>query len=562
MKKGSVVLAGAGCGDPELLTLKALRFLAECEVLVYDSLVDSRILRHVPCGCEKIHVGKRFGKHSMSQEEINKILIRKALDGKRVVRLKGGDPYVFGRGGEEFLALQKAGINCMEVPGITSAIAAPAAAGIPVTHRKIARSVTVLTGTTLDESGLDYETLSRLDGTLVILMGMHRLKEITRGLTAAGMAPDMPAAVIMEGGLPGQKCVRGPVGSIAELSEEAGLTSPAVIVIGQTASFFLTGSGTEDERGQVEAAGRFWERGSLYAEKSRMTAVPSGEADGPDLPLSGLRVGVTGTAAFAQKLSAALEEDGAKPVDMAFLQAVKTREPLPDLSAASWLVFTSSNGVRIFFEKMREEQRDFRILGGRKFAVIGPGTKKMLEEYGFYADYMPEIYDASHLAEGLTERILAQDMWETCSYPGKTVFLRAANSNPVLAQVFSKKGLQFADFPLYGLRVEEEKRGNLRRTEVDYLVFGSGMGVRTWMEDKTLPVPEIKYVCIGEQCAEALAAEGITDCLTGEPHTVEGILCSLRREQEKRKTGSDGAGNNKQGKKEKEDAEISQIEKG
>lgn len=499
MKKGSVALVGAGCGDPEFLTCKALRLLKECEVLVYDSLVDSRIIGQASAACEKIYVGKRYGKHSMSQDAINEILIQKARGQKKVVRLKGGDPYVFGRGGEEFLALQKAGISCFEVPGITSAIAAPAGVGIPVTHRKAARSVTILTGTTMEDSGPDYETLSRLEGTLVILMGMHRLGEIAEGLMAAGMAADMPAAVIMEGSTPEQKSVQGTLENIDRLAKEAGLTSPAVIVIGQTAALSLTGSEEKLE----------------------------------EKPLFGLRVGVTGTAGFAGRLSAALEEAGAAPIDLAFMRVKATQKPLPCLDTASWLVFTSPNGVRIFFDKMKEAHTDFRSLCSSRFAVIGPGTKRELEKYGFYADYMPDIFDAAHLAQGLTELLLSRS---GLSAFGKTFFFRAANANPVLGEAFAKKGLPFEEFLLYELETDVERRENLPRVEVDYVVFGSGAGVRAWIEEEMLPVPVKKYVCIGEQCARALAAAGITDCLTADPYTVEGIISCLCREEAKCRT--------------------------
>lgn len=513
MKKGSVALVGAGCGDPEFLTCKALRLLKECEVLVYDSLVDSRIIGLASAACEKIYVGKRYGKHSMSQDAINEILIQKARGQKKVMRLKGGDPYVFGRGGEEFLALQKAGISCFEVPGITSAIAAPAGVGIPVTHRKAARSVTILTGTTMEDSGPDYETLSRLEGTLVILMGMHRLGEIAEGLMAAGMAADMPAAVIMEGSTPEQKSVQGTLENIDRLAKEAGLTSPAVIVIGQTAAFSLTGS--EEVQKQKKGGGHF------------------PEVCRQDSPLLGLRVGVTGTAGFAERLSAALEEAGAVPVDLAFMQVKATQEPLPCLDAASWLVFTSPNGVRIFFDKIKEAHTDFRRLCGSHFAVIGPGTKRALEEYGFYADYMPDIFDAVHLAQGLTELLLSRS---GLSAFGKTFFFRAANANPVLGEAFAKQGLPFEEFLLYELETDVERRENLPRVEVDYVVFGSGAGVRAWIEEEMLPVPVKKYVCIGEQCARALAAAGITDCLTADPYTVEGIISCLCREEAKCRT--------------------------
>ena len=207
-KPGKVYIVGAGCGDAELITWKGLRLLRQCDVVLYDDLSAARLLEETKEGCEKIPVGKRFGKHSAAQEEINVLLVEKAKEGRNVVRLKGGDPFVFGRGGEEILALQAAGVPYEEVPGITAAVAVPAAAGIPVTHRKLARSFHVITGHTA-ENGLpeDFETLARLDGTLVFLMGLHHLEEIAEGLLKNGKSPDTPAAVVSRGATAAQRVV-------------------------------------------------------------------------------------------------------------------------------------------------------------------------------------------------------------------------------------------------------------------------------------------------------------------------------------------------------------------
>ena len=229
---GKVYLTGGGCGEIELLTIKAAEVLRRCDTVVYDSLAPEALLRWTKPDCEKIYVGKRYGSHAMKQSKINDLLVEKALEGKTVVRLKGGDPYVFGRGGEEFLALQAAGVSCEEIPGISSAIAVPAAAGIPVTYRGLSAAFTVVTGTAAGEDGqgqeedpgqenkpvrktglcLDFDTLARLSGTLVILMGMHHLREITAGLLSAGKSPDTPCAVVMEGTTGRQRCLRTVLG--------------------------------------------------------------------------------------------------------------------------------------------------------------------------------------------------------------------------------------------------------------------------------------------------------------------------------------------------------------
>lgn len=516
METGKVVLVGAGCGDPEYLTLKAARLIEGCEVLVYDSLVAKQIVDRAPADCEKIYVGKRYGQHSMRQDEINQILIDKAKEGKNVVRLKGGDPYVFGRGGEEALALQKEGILCQEIPGITSSIAVPAVAGIPVTHRGMSRSVTILTGTTLESGvggknekkdgaakfldgvgGMEYSVLAQIEGTLVILMGMHRLKEIAEGLMKAGKSAQTPAAVIMEGTTEKQRIVRGTLENIAALSEEAGLKPPAVIVIGEVAALELTGS----EREEIKETGK----------------------------LAGLRIGVTGTEGFSSRMMEALKQAGAETVDMSFMKAEASKEPLPNLTEASWLVFTSPNGVRIFFEKMGKERLDYRVLGTKKIAVIGPGTGRELEKYGFYADYMPEVFDAAHLAEGLSECIRLEK--EEGKTVGRTVFLRASKGNPVLAHTFTKKGLDFEEFALYELNCDAERAAAIPGEKVDYLVFGSASGVRAWMEKYRDKAEETTCVCIGEQCAKALGEAGFEDYLTARPYTVEGIVACLCAER-------------------------------
>ena len=239
-----VYLVGAGCGDGDLITVKGLKLLRQCQVLVYDDLIAEELLEEVPETAEKIYVGKRYGKHSSSQEEICRLLVQKAGEGKTVVRLKGGDPFVFGRGGEEMKALMEAGISCQEVPGISSAIAIPAMAGIPVTYRGLSRSLHIIAGRTADtEGGLpeDLELLARLNGTLVFLMGLNQLERIVNGLLDCGMAEETPAAVISGGNAPCPVTVRGTLRTIAEETEKKQVRSPAVIVVGKVTALELDG---------------------------------------------------------------------------------------------------------------------------------------------------------------------------------------------------------------------------------------------------------------------------------------------------------------------------------
>ncbi|MBD5450396.1 MAG: uroporphyrinogen-III C-methyltransferase [Lachnospiraceae bacterium] len=513
LKTGKVYLTGGGCGDPGLLTLKALEVLRGCDVVIYDSLVSEELLELTRPDCEKIYVGKRYGSHVMKQPEINALLVKKAGEGKTVVRLKGGDPYVFGRGGEEFLALREAGICCEEIPGVTSAIAVPAAAGIPVTHRGLSAGVTVVTGTAAEKDGqdrlqMDFETLARLDGTLVILMGMHHLQEIADGLMIAGKDPDTPCAVIMEGTTDRQRCIRTVLSQVYKESSKQGFKSPAVIVIGAVAELELL----SEKDGESELQ-------QILKRKDEQT-------NKLIKPLDGITVGATGTSHFVQKLSAALTGRGADVWDMGFMEIRPSESPLPDLEACGWLVFTSPNGVRVFLDKMKQERKDLRILYGKRIAVIGPGTAAVLEETGIYADCMPEIYDAVHLAEGLTEKILDE---QRDGHKDKTqaVFLRAAQGSASLPLIFTEKGIPFADYPIYELEIQKEKRIASIAKEPDYIVFGSAMGVKAYfegMEQAGLVNTRSRYVCIGELCGEELKKHTESYFLTARESSVDSIV--------------------------------------
>lgn len=517
MNEGKVYLAGGGCGDAELLTLKALKALQKCDTLIYDSLVSEELLQWTKPDCEKIYVGKRYGCHSRGQLEINALLIKKAREGKTVVRLKGGDPYVFGRGGEEFMALRDAGVRCEVIPGITSAIAVPAAAGIPVTHRGLSDSVTVVTGTAAKTGGgeklqLDFHALAQLKGTLVILMGMHHLAEIVVGLLAAGKDRLTPCAVIMEGTTDRQRVVRAPLFELPARVAERGITSPAVIVVGAVAKLELL----------VEEYGA--------------------ETEGRKQALAGVTVGVTGTAHFAKKLSAMLREKGAQPWDMSFMEIMPTQESLPDFADYDWLVFTSPNGVRVFLDKMRWEQRDRRTLSAQKIAVIGSGTAEAFEEAGIYADYMPEIYDSQHLSEGLTHIILEEQAQDGPDGEGRcqkaggqgghcpVLFLRAKQGSDVLPQTFRENGILYEEYPLYELGVQEEKRDAVVAKEPDYLVFGSAMGAKAYfegMERRGARNTKSRYVCIGEQCAGEVQKYAAQPPLVAEKADVGAIVDCL-----------------------------------
>lgn len=476
-KEGIVYLVGAGPGDAGLLTQRGAELLKRAEVVLYDRLVNPLLLKLAPEDSERISVGKNAGNHSLSQEEINELIIKKAGEGKRVVRLKGGDPFVFGRGGEEALALEKAGIPYEVAPGVTSAVAALAAAGIPVTHRGEARSFHVITGHTLEpaggQGGMNGRERERfipygaLEGTLIFLMAVSELSVITGGLVEGGKSGDTPASLVEQGTTIRQRRIDGTLASIAELGKKNGIEPPAILVVGEAASFRLTSG--------------LW-------------------------PLSGRKIAVTGTAELVAKVKGGLKELGAQIYEAPYLSTVPTdalskRQPV--FREFSWLVFTSANGVRQFFEQMKAAGRDIREISACKFAVIGPGTGEALWQYGIRPDYMPGLYTVEELAEG-TARLV-------CS-GGKLLALRAREGAAALTAVWEKSRVPYEDLGIYETVTDfEEAERLIRQMDVlDTVVFASASGVRAFFEAGEASsvsvresLPE-RLVCIGPRTEEAL----------------------------------------------------------
>ena len=492
---GKVYLVGAGCGDPELITWKGLNLLRKCDVVLYDDLVAGKLLEEARKDCELIFVGKRYGKHSLPQHETNALLVEKAKAGKIVVRLKGGDPFVFGRGGEEVLALQAAQIPYEVVSGVTSSIAVPAAAGIPVTHRKVARSFHVITGhtavggeTTLTEN---LDVLAKLEGTLVFLMGLHHLEEICDGLMQGGKDGKTPAAVISKGTTPQQKIVRAELDQLAAKVRAAELEAPAVIVIGETAELDFTGT------------------------------IPR--------PLYGVKIGVTGTKSITRKLRDKLEELGAAVTEMDYSTIVPYKEnrhleqELQKISDYPWAVFTSPNGVEIFFDYLKKEKFDVRRLAGLQFAVIGTGTAAALEKRGIYASFLPEKYDVESLAKGLCETVKKDE---------NILILRAEQGSEILTEVLDEAGMTYTDVKIYDILVDEDKRrsANEKAKEMDFITFASGSGVRGFMENGG-SIPEgTTAVCIGSSTAKMLKKYGDYEKITAETFNVDGVVEIILKE--------------------------------
>lgn len=373
---GKVYLIGAGPGDPGLITVKGMRCLASANVVIYDRLVNPRILGYAPPDAEVIFAGKSPEQHALKQEEINTLLVERARAGKVVARLKGGDPFVFGRGGEEAEALREAGLDFEVVPGVTSAVAAPAYAGIPVTHRDFTSSLAVITGNedpNKPGSAIEWDKLAGC-GTLVFLMGMANLPEIAQRLKKAGLPGETPAAVIQWGTTAKQRTVTGTLNDINRKVAVAGLTNPAVVVVGKVVGL-----------------------------RERMAWFEQG-------PLFGRRIVVTRSREQASVLSEAISALGGEVFEFPTIRI----EPPEDWSALDaairsaaeydWLIFTSVNGVKIFFQRLRELGCDIRAFSRAAVAAIGPGTRSELEERGLLVNYMPEEFRANAIAAGLKER--------------------------------------------------------------------------------------------------------------------------------------------------------------
>ena len=479
-------IVGAGCGDADLITVRGQNLIENSDVIVYDDLISPNLLTLARDDAEIIYMGKRSGRHSASQEEINRVLIELAHQGKTVCRLKGGDPFVFGRGGEEILALNSEGIAFEEVPGISSAIAIPAGAGIPVTHRKLSRSFHVITAHSADtEDGLpaDMDTYAKLSGTLIFLMGLSKLERICDRLILAGKSKDTPAAVLSGGNSAHPATVRGTLETLPEQARCAHVQTPAVIVVGETAALDLKSS----------------------------------EA----LPLAGATVGLTGTDRMTRRLTKLLSALGARSI-VVERSRLTEKHPKLDPNAfdeKSWIVFTSGNGVRRFFRVLRENDMDIRALAACRFAVIGKATFDELYSFGLRADFCPEEYTGKALAGGLARRIL----------PGERVFLlRSEEGDRALYDTLSKL-CHTEDIFTYGVTPDMRLCAAAKEyaESLDYLTFSSAGGVRLYFETVGRVGEKTKCVCIGAPTADALRRFGVEPAAASDAISAEGIADAI-----------------------------------
>lgn len=485
LSNGKVYIVGAGCGDYDLITLRGAQYIKNCDVLVYDSLVDLSLTALAPKTAEKICVGKRSGRHSAKQEDINSLLAAKAKSGKTVVRLKGGDPFVFGRGGEEAETLQKSGIQFDIVPGISSAIAVPELAGIPVTHRNISRSVHIITGhTAQDTLPENIKKCAQLDGTLVFLMGLKNLPKITESLIKNGKSPNTPVAVVSNGAYAKNQAIHGTLENICQAVQKAKAVAPAVIVVGETAAFDFAPTVSK--------------------------------------PLKNVSVTVTGTQKLSDKLCKMLTLEGADVSRHGILRIVEYSDnplfddALQNIDRYAYVVLTSMNGAEIFMNRLCSLKKDIRSFAGVKFAVIGSGTASVLERHGIFADCMPKIY---------TTRELGLLLAKTVKCGERVLILRAENGSRDLSEILAENKIDFDDIKTYDIQSNEQNE--VCTVDTDFITFASASGVNAFFDSGNRISENTSVVCIGEITAKALESHGVRSYKIAKTKDTDGIVKTI-----------------------------------
>ena len=500
MKNSMVYLVGAGPGDPGLISKKGFECLAQADVIVYDRLLDDRLLDSACPEAERIYVGKSAGQHAREQGEINQLLVGKARDGKTVVRLKGGDPFVLGRGGEEAETLTYNHIPFEVVPGVSSAVAVPAYAGIPVTHRGLASSFAVVTGhedPTKENSSIAWEKLAMGVDTLVFLMGMQNLPKIVKQLRAHGRHPDTLVAVIKNGTTPDQKTIVGSLTDIVGKVKEHHLRPPAVVVVGEVVRL---------------------------REKLRWF---------DNQPLFGKRILVTRARHQASTLSRLLSERGAQSVELPVIDIKATTDTetldqaIAHLEHYQWVVFTSVNGVEAFFQRLCELNLDTRALSSLKVGAIGPATVNILATKGVIADYLPEVYTGLGFVAGLSHRDIAKQRF---------LLLRADIADKELVEGLIRLGAEVYEVAAYStvpvVSAASRAKQMLLSGEIDVITFTSSSTVSNLVvlfKSEWQVINKAKIICIGPKTADTATRAGLrVDTVAGE-HTIPGLVAAIER---------------------------------
>jgi uroporphyrinogen III methyltransferase / synthase len=494
---GKVYIIGAGPGDPGLITLKAIECLREADVVVYDFLVNEELLKYAQEGARFIYAGKKGGDHSLSQDKISALLVHEALAGNVVARLKGGDPFIFGRGGEEAELLAINDVPFEIIPGVTSAIAVPAYAGIPLTHRGLTSTVAFVTGhedPTKDKSDIDWQALAGI-GTLVFLMGVKNLSQIAEALIAHGKAPETPAALIRWGTMPQQEILTEKLSDIAACALVRGFSPPAILVVGKV----------------VELR----ESLSWFEQK----------------PLFGKGIVITRPEKQADELTALLEKEGAQAINFPTIKVIPPAiwidldAALNNLSDYNWLIFTSANGVKYFFERLFVQDKDIRELKGIKICCIGPSTALQVKKMGIKIDLIPEYY----VSESILQSFAKMNM------QGQKVLIpRTADARDILPEGLKKMGAIVDVVTAYVTVNSGEKREKLAQLisdkRIDVITFTSSSTITRFLEimgkDYAIP-PPIKIACIGPITAAMARKAGWKVDIQQEEYTMQGLVHSL-----------------------------------
>jgi uroporphyrinogen III methyltransferase/synthase len=492
--KGIVYLVGAGPGDHRLITLRGLECIQDADVIIYDRLANPVLLNHADQDAELIYVGKLPERHSMKQDEINELLVEKASTGKKVVRLKGGDPFVFGRGGEEAEFLRDRGIDFEIVPGISSAIAAPAYAGIPLTHRDMASSFAVITGHSAESKG-EFNLASGCD-TLVFLMGMGNLPKIVSNLLKQGRDPHEPVALIQWGTVVEQRCLMGELSNIVKKAEIGNFSSPAVIVIGKVASLS--------------------DKLSWFTGK----------------PLSGKRVMITRPSHQAKGVTKLIQQLGGEPWEFPTIEIAPPSDSstvdntIMRIEEYSWLVFTSMNGVKAFFDRMVYLGKDIRCMKGIHISAIGAKTEEKLKKMGLFCDYIPKKYTSEELVKGLMLKLNQED---------KILIPRAENAPDVFSEL-RDNDLEVDEIPVYrtitGGGNIHLARKLLKDRKIHILTFTSASTVTNFVDmmgtdDLDELLKGVVVSCIGPVTARKAQELGLPVHVVADKHTIEGMVCSI-----------------------------------
>jgi uroporphyrinogen III methyltransferase/synthase len=499
--KGIVYLVGAGPGDAGLITVRGAELLGRAEVVVYDALVNLDLLRQAPAAAELIYAGKRSSDHAIPQDQLNQLLVDKARAGKCVVRLKGGDPYVFGRGGEEAGELAEADVAFEVVPGVSSGIAGPNYAGIPLTHRDHCSAFTVITGhedPTKGETEVDWSKVANAPGTKVVLMGVAQVREISGKLIAGGMTGDTPVAMIRWATTGRQQSISGTLNSIADVAEKGNFKPPGLIVIGEVV--------------RLRDKLNWFENRALF----------------------GRRVVVTRTREQASQLSRRLLELGADVLEVPTIRIVPPTnrhdiaDVLLELNSYDWIVFTSPNGVAAFFEFFFKVFEDLRDIGGVRIAAVGPATAAKLQELHLKVDVTPKEYVASKITAAMKEFGSVDNL--------KILLMRAEAANGELPKELETAGAIVDDIACYKTVPETEDRtgaaSRLLEEGADWVTFASSSAVdsfntRFGLKKLLTDRPQIKLASIGPESSKAIIALGLKPHLEAKEHTIEGLVKAL-----------------------------------